>query len=212
MTMGLWQLAKWRGVPILLHWSILLALVWFWIRYQQIVPMLLTFFGFFALLLIHELGHAMAARSRSVPVFGIRLYLLHGLCSHAQPRNERDNVFIAWGGVLAQAVVLVLAVVASLILSRTSPAVQLALDPLFRVLILGNALMIVFNLLPVAPLDGHIAWRVLRPLRGALSSRLSNGLAALKRALDFRKRRTIAKDAENKVVDLLERMKQRDKQ
>ena len=95
MTQGLWQLARWKGVPILLHWTVLLGLVWFGLRYQRIVPALLTFFGFFALLLVHELGHAIAARSRMVSVYEIRLYLLHGLCSHAMPYRPRDEVFIA---------------------------------------------------------------------------------------------------------------------
>jgi stage IV sporulation protein FB len=209
MTQGLWQLARWKGVPILMHWSVLLGLVWFGLRYQRLVPALLTFLGFFALLLVHELGHAIAARSRNVPVFGIRLYLLHGLCSHAQPHRERDVVFIAWGGVLAQGCVLVLALVTRLILSSAAPLVQFELSPLFNVLITGNLFMIALNLIPVAPLDGHRAWRVLRPLRATLSSRFQRGITSLKRALNVRKRRTMSKDAESNVVDLLERIKKK---
>ncbi len=211
MTQGLWQLARWKGVPILLHWSVLLGLVWFGFRYQRLVPTLLTFFGFFALLLVHELGHAIAARSRNVHVFGIRLYLLHGLCSHAQPHRERDDVFIAWGGVLAQGVVLVLAFLVKPILTMVFPTTELVLAPLFRVLITGNALMIVINLLPVAPLDGHKAWRVLRPLRSTLSSRFRRGIARLKRVPHARKSRATSKDAESNVVDLLERIRKKKK-
>lgn len=207
MTQGLWQLARWKGVPILLHWTVLLGLVWFGVLYQRIVPALLTFIGFFALLLVHELGHAVAARSRKVAVFEIRLYLLHGLCSHAMPYRPRDEVFIAWGGVLAQGVVLVLVLAAQMVLTTTLPFAALALDPLLNVLTVGNAAMIVFNLLPVAPLDGHRAWRVLRPLRATLAARFQRGTASLKRAMNVRKRRAIAKDADNKVVDLLERIK-----
>lgn len=211
MSQPLWQIGRWRGVPILLHWSTLLALLWFWFRYQQIVPALLTFFGFFALLLAHELGHAIAAHSRNVRVFGIRLYLLHGLCSHAPPHHERDDVFIAWGGVIAQSVILMLALVAQSILSSAAPLLQLQLSPLFRVLITGNLFMIAFNLIPVAPLDGYRAWRVLRPLRATLSSRVQRGTASLKRVLNVRKRRALSKDAESNVVDLLERIKKNKK-
>lgn len=209
MTQGLWQLARWKGVPILLHWSVLLGLVWFGLRYQRVVPTLLTFSGFFALLFVHELGHAIAARSRKVHVFGIRLYLLHGVCSHARPYRERDDVFIAWGGVLAQGVVLVLALLAKPILATAFPTAELVLAPLFRVLITGNALMIAINLLPVAPLDGHKAWRLLRPLRNMLSSRLRHAITSLKRVPDARKRRAKRKDAESNVVDLLERIKKK---
>lgn len=211
MTQGLWQLARWKGVPILLHWSVLLGLVWFGFRYQRLVPTLLTFFGFFALLLVHELGHAIAARSRNVHVFGIRLYLLHGLCSHARPHRERDDVFIAWGGVLAQGVVLVLALLVKPILTMVFPTAELVLAPLFRVLITGNALMIAINLLPVAPLDGHKAWRVLRPLRSTLSSRLRHAITSLRRVPNARKRRTKRKEAESNVVDLLERIRKKKK-
>lgn len=209
MTQGLWQLARWKGVPILLHWSVLLGLVWFGLRYQRLVPTLLTFSGFFALLLVHELGHAIAARSRKVHVFGIRLYFLHGLCSHAQPHRERDDVFIAWGGVLAQGVILVMALLAKPVLAMAFPTAEPVLAPLFLVLITGNALMIAINLLPVAPLDGHRAWRVLRPLRGTLSSRLRHAVASLKRIPDHRKRRAKRKEAESNVVDLLERIKKK---
>lgn len=209
MTQGLWQLAKWKGVPILLHWSVLLGLVWFGLRYQRVVPTLLTFSGFFALLLVHELGHAIAARSRKVHVFGIRLYLLHGVCSHARPYRERDDVFIAWGGVLAQGVVLVVAMLVKPVLATVFPTAELVLAPLFRVLITGNALMIAINLLPVAPLDGHKAWRLLRPLRNMLSSRLRHAITSLKRVPDARKRRAKRKDAESNVVDLLERIKKK---
>lgn len=207
MRQGLWQLARWKGVPILLHWTVLLGLVWFGLLYQRIVPALLTFLGFFALLLAHELGHAVAARSRKVSVYEIRLYLLHGLCSHAMPYRPRDEVFIAWGGVLAQGIVLVLAIAAQSLLTTALPFAAHALDPLLNVLTVGNAAMIVFNLLPVAPLDGHRAWRVLRPLRATLAARFQRGTASLKRALNVRKRRAIAMDADNKVVDLLERIK-----
>ncbi len=211
MTQRLWQIGRWKGVPILLHWSVLLGLVWFGLLYRQIVPALLTFLGFFALLLVHELGHAVAARSRNVRVFGIRLYLLHGLCSHAPPYRERDDVFIAWGGVLAQGVVLVLALVAQLILSSAAPLLQFELSPLFRVLITGNLFMIGFNLIPVAPLDGHRAWRVLHPLSATLSSHFQRGTASLKRVLKVGKRRAQSKDAESNVVDLLERIKKNKK-
>ncbi len=208
MMPGLWQLARWKGVPILFHWSVLLGVLWFALLYRSIVPALLTFAGFFALLLIHEMGHAAAAWSRGLRVHEIRLYLLHGLCEHASPRRERDHVFIAWGGVLAQGFVLVLAVATAWALGKIAPGIRFTLEPLFRVLTIGNMVMIAINLIPVAPLDGHIAWRVLKPLRGALAAR-AHGFSPMKRLRDMRRRRAMKRDAENKVVDLLERMKDR---
>jgi Zn-dependent protease len=210
MTGGLWSLGRWRGVPVLLHWSVWLGLLWFGYRYQRVLPAALTFLGFLGLLAIHELGHALAAQSRRVRVYEIRLYLLHGLCRHAVPARERDDVFIAWGGVLAQAAVLVLALAASTALSATAPATAYTLSPLFDVLVDTNLWMIAFNLLPIAPLDGHRAWRVLRPLRTTLAARWRaaiNGTTHWFRIA--RRRRAMKRDAEHKVIDLMERIKRK---
>ena len=210
MTRGLWSLGRWRGVPVWLHWSVWLALAWFGYRERQWLPALLTFAGFLALLAIHELGHAVAAQSRRVRVHEIHLYLLHGLCRHAVPARERDDVFIAWGGVLAQAAVLMVALPLSAGIGALSPMSSIQLAPLFRVLIWANAWMIAFNLLPIAPLDGHRAWRVLRPLRGALSKRWRGAVDATARWLRIaRRRRAMQRDAEHKVVDLMERIRKK---
>lgn len=208
MTQGSWSLGRWRGVPVWLHWSVWLGLAWFGIRYRALVPALLTFIGFFGLLAIHELGHAIAAQSRRVRVYEIRLYLLHGLCRHAAPARERDDVFIAWGGVLAQAIVLVMALAASFTVAALSPALSILLAPLFRVLVWTNLWIIAFNLLPIAPLDGHRAWRVLRPLRASLAARWRGAIDGTTRWFRIaRRRRAMKRDAENKVVDLMERIK-----
>lgn len=210
MTQGLWSLGRWRGVPVWLHWSVWLGLAWFGYRYRQWLPALLTFTGVLGLLAIHELGHAIAAQSRRVRVYEIRLYLLHGLCRHAVPARARDDIFIAWGGVLAQAAVLLIALPLSAAIGTLSPALSIQLAPLFRVLIWANAWMIAFNLLPVAPLDGHRAWRVLRPLRASLAARWRNAVDATARWFRIaRRRRAMKRDAENKVVDLMERIRKK---
>lgn len=208
MTQGLWSLGRWRGVPVLLHWSVWLGLAWFGYRYRQWLPTLLTFTGFLGLLATHELGHAIAAQSRRVRVHEIRLYLLHGLCRHAAPARARDDVFIAWGGVLAQATVLLVALPLSARIGALSPALSFQLAPLFRVLIWTNLWIIAFNLLPIAPLDGHRAWRVLRPLRASLAARWRNAADGTARWFRIaRRRRAMKRDAEHKVVDLMERIR-----
>jgi len=208
MTRGLWSLGRWRGVPVWLHWSAWLALAWFGYRHRQWLPSLLSFAGFLGLLAIHELGHAVAAQSRRVRVHEIRLYLLHGLCRHAVPARERDAIFIAWGGVLAQAAVLLVALPLSAGIGAISPMLSIALAPLFQVLIWANAWMIAFNLLPIAPLDGHRAWRALRPLGKSLKTRWRNGVAGITRGLQHaRRRRALRRDAKHAVVDLMERIR-----
>ncbi len=160
-----WRLGRWRGVPVTLHWTVLLALPWFYYQTGSASATVISCVAFSFLLVVHELGHAAVARWRNVEVEGIQLFFIHGLCTHDEPYNEEDDVLIAWGGVAAQFVVLVIAFGASLLLIAFAPLPYPVAAPLFRVLVQTNLLMMVINLIPVAPLDGAKAWRVLPWLR-----------------------------------------------
>src|SRR5690349_17357044 len=104
-----WRLLNWRGVPVVLSWTVFLALPYFYYRQRALLGMAIAFACFFFLMLIHELGHAAVARWRRVRVLEIQLYVVHGLCRHEAPDREIDDIWIAWGGVAAQAVVLLIA-------------------------------------------------------------------------------------------------------
>jgi Zn-dependent protease len=111
------------------------------------------------LLLVHEAGHAMVARLRGVKVHAIRLYFFHGACEHDVPRSEVDQACIAWGGVLAQSCLLAMALLAAWVILHVAMPVYKVLAPVFVVWVATNLFIIVFNLLPVRPLDGSVAWR-----------------------------------------------------
>lgn len=210
MTNGLWRIAHWKRIPVHLHWSVLLGLLWFLVQTRSLPLAAMKFVAFFGLLAIHEIGHARAALRRGTRVHEIRLYLLHGVCRHAWPRSGFDHIVIAWGGVLAQGAVLAVAIAARALAWAVAPGAAGALSPVFDVLIGVNLFMIGFNLLPVAPLDGHIAWRILRPLPHLLARRWRATVDAIRRAWRLRRRRgEMKRDAENKVVDLMERIRKK---
>jgi hypothetical protein len=96
-----WRLGKWRGVPIALHWTVLLGLPWFYFQTRSVTAAAISFVGFLLLLVAHELGHAAVAMWRGVRVRKIQLYFIHGLCTHDEAYHEEDDVLIAWGGVAA---------------------------------------------------------------------------------------------------------------
>ncbi len=209
MQAGYWKLGKWKKIPVFFHWTIFLWLPWYWWTHKNVVDTALTFVAFVALLCIHELGHAIAARSSRVPVYAIRLYLLHGQCEHEEPYYEAEDVFIAWGGVLAQLVVLAVAL-AALYLSRLlAPYLEYFLAPLFSVFINTNIVIAVINLIPVAPLDGHKAWRAIPLLRAKLFSWARRSLNNLANALNFKKRRATAKDSQRAAAELLDRLRKK---
>ncbi len=143
----------------------MLALPWFYYQTRSVSATAISCVAFSFLLVVHELGHAAVARWRNVDVESIQLYFIHGLCTHDEPYHEEDDVLIAWGGVAAQFVVLVIAFGASLLLAAFEPFAYRLAAPLFRVLVQANLLIIVINLIPVAPLDGVKAWRALPLLR-----------------------------------------------
>jgi Zn-dependent protease len=181
-----WLLADWRGIPIFLHWTVLIGIPWFLYERRDVFDAALAFAAFCGLMLVHELGHAAVALWRGVDVFKIQLLLLHGYCEHDQPYYEADDVLIAWGGVAAQAVVLFAAWIADALFA---PSAYGATDALLGVLIEANLVILVINLIPVPPLDGAKAWRILpllfvRTTRTPLAMRLRALFARRARARD----------------------------
>ena len=161
-----WRLGRWRGVPISLHWTVLIGIPWFYYETRSLVSTAIAFVAFSFLMLVHELGHAAVARWRGVEVDGIRLFLIHGTCSLSEePYYELDDVLIAWGGIAAQFVVLVIAFGADLLLPTLSPLAHALAKPLLLILIEINLFIMVVNLIPVAPFDGFKAWRIVPILR-----------------------------------------------
>jgi Zn-dependent protease len=156
----LWQVAKWRGVPINVHATILLAIPFLAMFSHSFTYALLAFPAFVFLMLVHELGHAWVVQRVGTRALGIELHAMHGLCRYERPYYETDEFLIAWGGVAAQAVVLVVAWPLGWLLRFLPWPVAELLRPTFTMLVWSNLLIIFLNLLPVPGLDGAKAWRM----------------------------------------------------
>jgi len=203
-----WRLGRWRGVPVTLHWTVLLALPWFYYQTRSASATAISCVAFSFLLVAHELGHAAVARWRNVGVEGIQLYFIHGLCTHDEPYSEEDDVLIAWGGVAAQLVVLIAAFGASPLLAAFSPFEYRLAAPLFRVLIQTNLLMMVINLIPVAPLDGAKAWRALPLLRDwAQRTSWGAGLRKLSAARGRARNKKLEAKAQRITAEIIDKLK-----
>lgn len=112
-----------------------------------------------ALLLFHALGHAWWARRFGVTVRTIRVLPVGGDCDWEGAVTERQRSIIAVGGLLAQALAGLAATVA---LWLSPPLARAWGADVAHAWTTANAWLMVINLLPVAPLDGHEAWRRLR--------------------------------------------------
>ncbi|MTD16786.1 site-2 protease family protein [Nakamurella sp. YIM 132087] len=108
-----------------------------------------------ASVLVHELGHCMAARALGIPVLQVRLYLLGGVSELGRvPTRAREEAVVAAAG---PGLSVVLAGLFFLFVGGTD---ERTLGWLILLeLALANAVIAVFNLLPALPLDGG---RVLR--------------------------------------------------
>ena len=178
-----------RGIPISVDWSwfLVLFLVIFWLSRlfgnvldedsSSTAPFLLALvsaFGFFASIVLHELGHAFVAMRNGIGITNIQLWIFGGVAQMDRESDSPSTEFkVAIGGpVVTLAIVVVLGLVGlaiggsgefrkAIVLERdagTSGALA-AIAWLASI----NALVLVFNLLPAFPMDGgrivrSIAW------------------------------------------------------
>jgi Zn-dependent protease len=119
----------------------------------------------FASIIVHELGHAVAARRRGVGVERIDLYLFGGLTlMDREPETPGEDFTIAVAGPLATAVMIVVFIAADFALvgsHRLLDAIELQANIHITPALLAlswlipvNVLLLAFNLLPAFPLDG----------------------------------------------------------
>lgn len=164
-----WLLGRWRGMDIRFHISMLLSLpVAYWLFKPQdifgMVEAVLWMLGLTTFVFLHEVGHALAAQLVGVKVRGITLWLLGGLTNLEQkPEKPTHTFFIYAAGPLVNMllafVCVVLFISSSMLFLRYSEIAgvfvwaQVFNQLLFSFAIL-NTVLVVFNLVPVYPLDG----------------------------------------------------------
>jgi Zn-dependent protease len=151
------------GIPVRVHWSFL-ALVtgfvlWFgWTNgpYSMWIASVLML-GLAVSVVLHELGHALAARRYGIATDNITLYPIGGVASIERiPEDPDQEIVIALAG---PAVNFVLAALSGWVWLLTS-------SPLAFAFLVSNLGMGLFNLLPAFPMDGG------RVLRAVLARRM----------------------------------------
>lgn len=123
-----------------------------------------------ALILTHEIGHALVCRLIDVEVDFLAVSLLMGICAYSHwedEPDERDFILIAWGGVFAQIVLLVPCLLGFALLTG-SVFMPSYIRPdgfgfahMTWVILIGlNVATILMNLVPLYPFDGEKAWEM----------------------------------------------------
>ena len=141
------------GFQVGAHWTLPLALVLAAVSHGGIGGVLLSVL-LFASILAHELGHAVIARRRNVPIAGIDLHMFGGTAlMSAPPQSPNDEIAIAVAGPIVSFALGAAALVAHAFLLPSS-SVLFWLGS-------ANVMLGAFNLVPALPMDGG---RVLRAL------------------------------------------------
>lgn len=168
---GTLRLFTFSGIPVYLHWSWgLVAAFELYYRQGAFASQLLNlveYLGLFLMVLLHEFGHAFAARSVGGSATHILLWPLGGVAYVRAPARPGA---LLWSIAAGPLVNFVLAPVLlggwMVLLSQGDPFPDLAI--LLRNLGAINIALLVFNLLPIYPLDGGkiaqaLLWFVVGP-------------------------------------------------
>ena len=158
-----------RGVDIRFHFSMLFGLpiaytLFHPINTREIIAALLWLVGFVFCILLHELGHAFTAQFLGVEVKSIVIWILGGFTNLSRKAEKPShNLVISAVGPLVNMLLGFFCVLFNLILSylflphyRNTELFlwgQTIVNLLFSLALL-NMILVVFNLLPIYPLDG----------------------------------------------------------
>ena len=165
---GFLQLVRIHGVSVRVHWSLPLFALSVALVMEDRGAALAVVLAYMGLVVVHELGHWVAARSLGLRVHVLELVWLGGQVRIDPPQRPRD-VFIVYGAGIAAQLVVLMAAGAWLALSGNERS--LAHEVVLGVLVLVNAIVIGVNLIPIKSTssglqtDGTVLWKLWRHVR-----------------------------------------------
>jgi Zn-dependent protease len=174
------------GIPIRVHATLLLLFVWVATQASQananIVRELLLVTLLLACVLLHEIGHALAAKRFGISTRDIVLYPFGGIASIQGSPKPFAELIIAIAG---PAVNVIIAFLLAFFFTIPEDAnLILASEDVVPRLLVANVFLVVFNLIPALPMDGGRVLRAALALAGirsatAMSARLSQLISLL---------------------------------
>jgi len=171
---GTFRLFQAFGINVYVHWMwfLLLAFVLFFRPADMDIALrLATFIGIFAIVVLHEFGHAIACRQVGGRAEHIVIWLLGGVAFvQPPPRPGATFISIAAGPLVNVILIPILGgAFYALYVSGVAPEGSWLYE-LMTYINLMNGVVLVFNMMPVYPLDGgqilrSLLWFVMGPVR-----------------------------------------------
>jgi Zn-dependent protease len=174
---GSFRVFRFAGIDVFLHWS------WFIIAIYEInlrgrnytspVWNGLEYVTLFAIVLLHEFGHSLACRQVGGKAEQIILWPLGGVAYVSPPQRPGATLWSIAAGPLVN--VALLPVISVLVILAESQGFSGNVQHYLRTIWFINTFLLVFNLLPIYPLDGG---QILRSLLWYVMGRARSLMAA----------------------------------
>jgi Zn-dependent protease len=175
------RLFRFAGINVFLHWSWFLVAV-FEIKsragYSSIVWNIFEYLALFLIVTLHEFGHALACRQVGGSSNQIVLWPLGGVAYvNPPPRPGATLWSLAAGPLVNVALIPILIMLVALSRSLGWAATMPNFHEFLRTVSFINAVLLIFNILPVYPLDGgqilrSLLWFVMGRARSLLVATL----------------------------------------
>lgn len=175
---GAFRLFQFSGIQVYLHWSwFVVALIEFNVRsgrYTSPFWNVAEYLALFIIVLLHEFGHALACRQTGGQADTIVLWPLGGVAYVAPPRRPGATLWSIAAGPLVNLILLPIALGLALMADTIGWKDSLPnLRHFLWTLVYINTGLLIFNLLPVYPLDGgqilrSLLWFMIGPARSLI--------------------------------------------
>lgn len=170
-----WKIGQVKGIGIFIHWTFLLLIGWILAMHimsgdtaagtLEGIVLILAIFG---CVLLHELGHAFAARRFNVRTRDITLLPIGGVARLERiPEKPAEELWVALAGPAVNAAIAVVLFAGIFLLRGFQMQAEFTLvggDFLVKLMYV-NVILCVFNLLPAFPMDGGRVLRALLAMR-----------------------------------------------
>ena len=189
------KLGRILGIDVYIHFTFMLLLGFVglahWLPERSLEAALtgmLFFAGLFVCVLLHEYGHALAARKYGIATRDITLLPIGGLARlERMPEKPLQELVVALAGPLVNVVIAGSLFVGLMLTGNWQPLSSLTTTSgnLVERLLVVNVFLVLFNLLPAFPMDGGRVLRSLLAMRleyaraTRIAARIGQGMAAL---------------------------------
>jgi len=176
-----WKVARVAGIDLHVHATFLILLAWIgvshWLEARSITAVLVGvafILALFTCVVLHEFGHALTARQFGIGTRDITLLPIGGLARlERMPRRPLEEFLVAIAGPAVNVVIAALLFTWMIVSGDWQPVdgLSVAHGSFAERLMVVNAGLVLFNLLPAFPMDGG------RVLRAVLATRLPHARA-----------------------------------